>query len=95
MSAPPAAKAEPKVAILKLPSGQEYSLPVLTDNVGAVFLDVRKLQSDTGARLERWAVHLRVRLAVCAAERPPQRTHTPPRPRSRFSLLLTGRHMHV
>ena len=38
-------------ATLRLPDGREVALPVLTDASGALFVDVRKLQPDTGAPL--------------------------------------------
>jgi hypothetical protein len=36
-------------ATLTMPDGRTVSLPVLTDAAGALFVDVRKLQPDTGA----------------------------------------------
>jgi hypothetical protein len=39
----------PPVATLRMPDGSEVQLPVLTDAAGALFVDVRKLQPETGA----------------------------------------------
>ena len=51
-------------ATLRLPDGREVSLPVLTDAAGALFLDVRRLQPDTGAH------------PPCAAARARRGAHT-------------------
>ena len=58
-------------ATLRLPDGREVSLPVLTDAAGALFLDVRRLQPDTGAHPPcaaargRGAALTRSRAGVC------------------------------
>jgi hypothetical protein len=46
----PAEAAKPaQVATLTFPDGKTYSLPLLTDHAGALFLDIRKMQGETGA----------------------------------------------
>ena len=47
-------------ATLRLPDGREVSLPVLTDAAGALFVDVRRLQPDTGVRSTRRSASARL-----------------------------------
>jgi hypothetical protein len=53
----------PPVATLRLPDGREVCLPVLYDASGALFVDVRRLQPDTGAPSLREAARLLTRHA--------------------------------
>jgi hypothetical protein len=63
--------AAPPCATLRMPDGREISLPVLTDAAGALFVDVRKLQPDTGALLRQ--LHAQWLRAACVAARCPER----------------------
>ena len=49
MEAPAHDSPQPK-AMLRLPDGGELQLPLLIDAAGATFIDIRKLQPETGAR---------------------------------------------
>ncbi len=52
----PAMPPDAPCATLRMPDGREIQLPVLTDAAGATFVDVRKLQPETGARARAFAV---------------------------------------
>lgn len=70
------------VATLRLPDGREVCLPVLIDASGALFVDVRRLQPDTGAPSLREAARLLTRHAQVSV--PSTRgSAAPPRARPR------------
>ncbi len=79
----------PTSATLHMPDGRVVSLPVLTDAVGAVFVDVRKLQPETGACARVWTAR---RLGSARRRDTPRHAGSTQGPRSRCNHSRAGAH---
>jgi hypothetical protein len=74
--------AAPPCATLRMPDGREISLPMLTDAAGALFVDVRKLQPDTGALFASLRAALNASPASWALRRAPRAQASAPSTRA-------------